>query len=174
MDNKKGIALIAGGFKPPTKGHYHLIKETANNPNVSEVKVFIGNKTRDGITPQMSKKIWELYDLPKNISIEISPTPSPVTSIYNFLKTNPDKKIYFVGGVRNKQDEIDLRKKTASALKRYNNIDLLTIDGPPAISGTKARQALINQDFNLFFSYLCEDINSNHKNIIWKEIIPSK
>jgi hypothetical protein len=174
MDNNKGIALIAGGFKPPTKGHYHLIKETANNPNISEVKVFIGNKIRDGITPQISKKIWEIYDLPKNVSIEISPTPSPVTSVYNFLKTNPDKKIYFVGGVRNKQDEIDLRKKTLSALKRYNNVDLLTIMGPPTVSGTKARKALLDRDSGLFFSYLCEDIDNNYKDIIWKELSSSQ
>jgi hypothetical protein len=89
LAGEKGVALIAGGFKPPTKGHYQLVMGAAKNPNVSEVKVFIGNAIRDGITAEMSKAVWDSYPLPNNVSIEVSPTPSPIKSIYDYLKSHP-------------------------------------------------------------------------------------
>ena len=154
LANNKGVALIAGGFKPPTKGHYELVMGAANHPNVSEVKVFIGNAVRDGITAEMSKAVWDSYPLPNNVSIEVSPTPSPIKSIYDYLKSHPGEKIYFVGGVRDEEDAIDLKKRTQSAINKYPNVEVLAIPGSPAVSGTKARNALLNNNKELFFSYL--------------------
>jgi hypothetical protein len=154
LAGEKGVALIAGGFKPPTKGHYQLVMGAANNPNVSEVKVFIGNAVRDGITAEMSKAVWDSYPLPNNVSIEVSPTPSPIKSIYDYLKSHPGEKIYFVGGVRDEEDAIDLKKRTQSAINKYPNVEVLAIPGSPAVSGTKARNALLNNNKELFFSYL--------------------
>ena len=154
LAGEKGVALIAGGFKPPTKGHYQLVMGAANHPDVSEVKVFIGNAVRDGITAEMSKAVWDSYPLPNNVSIEVSPTPSPIKSIYDYLKSHPGEKIYFVGGVRDEEDAIDLKKRTQSAINKYPNVEVLAIPGSPAVSGTKARNALLNNNKELFFSYL--------------------
>jgi hypothetical protein len=154
LAGEKGVALIAGGFKPPTKGHYELVMGAANHPNVSEVKVFIGNAVRDGITAETSKAVWDSYPLPDNVSIEVSPTPSPIKSIYDYLKSHPGEKIYFVGGVRDEEDAIDLKKRTQSAINKYPNVEVLAIPGSPAVSGTKARNALLNNNKELFFSYL--------------------
>jgi hypothetical protein len=154
LAGEKGVALIAGGFKPPTKGHYELVMGAANHPDVSEVKVFIGNAIRDGITAEMSKAVWDSYPLPDNVSIEVSPTPSPIKSIYDYLKSHPGEKIYFVGGVRDEEDAIDLKKRTQSAINKYPNVEVLAIPGSPAVSGTKARNALLNNNKELFFSYL--------------------
>ena len=154
LSGEKGVALIAGGFKPPTKGHYELVMGAANHPDVSEVKVFIGNAVRDGITAEMSKAVWDSYPLPDNVSIEVSPTPSPIKSIYDYLKSHPGEKIYFVGGVRDEEDAIDLKKRTQSAINKYPNVEVLAIPGSPAVSGTKARRALLNNNKELFFSYL--------------------
>jgi hypothetical protein len=154
LAGEKGVALIAGGFKPPTKGHYELVMGAANHPDVSEVKVFIGNAVRDGITAEMSKAVWDSYPLPDNVSIEVSPTPSPIKSIYDYLKSHPGEKIYFVGGVRDEEDAIDLKKRTQSAINKYPNVEVLAIPGSPAVSGTKARNALLNNNKELFFSYL--------------------
>lgn len=154
LSGEKGVALIGGGFKPPTKGHYELVMGAANHPDVSEVKVFIGNAVRDGITAEMSKAVWDSYPLPDNVSIEVSPTPSPIKSIYDYLKSHPGEKIYFVGGVRDEEDAIDLKKRTQSAINKYPNVEVLAIPGPPAVSGTKARNALLNNNKELFFSYL--------------------
>ena len=154
LAGEKGVALIAGGFKPPTKGHYQLVMGAANHPDVSEVKVFIGNAIRDGITAEMSKAVWDSYPLPDNVYIAVSPTPSPIKSIYDYLKSHPGEKIYFVGGVRDEEDAIDLKKRTQSAINKYPNVEVLAIPGSPAVSGTKARNALLNNNKELFFSYL--------------------
>ena len=164
LAGEKGVALIAGGFKPPTKGHYELVMGAANHPDVSEVKVFIGNAVRDGITAEMSKAVWDSYPLPDNVSIEVSPTPSPIKSIYNYLKSHPGEKIYFVGGVRDEEDAIDLKKRTQSAINKYPNVEVLAIPGSPAVSGTKARRALLNNNKELFFSYLPDEAD---KEQVW-------
>ncbi len=36
---QKGVALIPGGFKPPTIGHFALVNEVAQNPNFDKVIV---------------------------------------------------------------------------------------------------------------------------------------
>ena len=59
--NQGGIALVPGGFKPPTLGHFALIDEVANRPEVSKIIVLIGHKTRDGVTKEESKAIWDIY-----------------------------------------------------------------------------------------------------------------
>jgi hypothetical protein len=164
LAGEKGVALIAGGFKPPTKGHYELVLGAANNPNVSEVKVFIGNAVRDGITAETSKAIWDSYPLPDNVSVEISPTPSPIKSIYDYLKSHPNEKIYFVGGVRDEEDAIDLKKRTQSAINKYPNVEVLSIPGKPTVSGTKARRALLNNNKELFFTYLPDEAD---KEQVW-------
>jgi phosphopantetheine adenylyltransferase len=51
---QKGVALIPGGFKPPTIGHFVLVDEVAQNPNFDKVIVLIGHKVRDGVTKEES------------------------------------------------------------------------------------------------------------------------
>jgi len=53
--NQDNIALIPGGFKPPTLGHFYLVDQVANRPEVDKVIVLIGHKTRDGVTKEESK-----------------------------------------------------------------------------------------------------------------------
>jgi nicotinic acid mononucleotide adenylyltransferase len=50
----KNVALIPGGFKPPTIGHFVLVDEVAQNPNLDKVIVLIGHKVRDGVTKEES------------------------------------------------------------------------------------------------------------------------
>jgi len=60
--------VIVGGFKPPHKGHYHFIKFYLDNPNVDKVVVISGDKEREGITFDDTKRIfgaYGLYDDPK-------------------------------------------------------------------------------------------------------------
>lgn len=55
--------LIAGGFKPPHKGHYDYIKFYLDNPAVKEVCLFAGDKERDTITLEQSEALLRLYGL---------------------------------------------------------------------------------------------------------------
>ena len=53
--------LIAGGFKPPHKGHYDYIKFYLDNPDVKEVRLYAGDKARDKITLEQSEALLKLY-----------------------------------------------------------------------------------------------------------------
>ncbi len=57
----KTVAIYAGGFKPPTKGHFEVIKQALQeHPDVDEFLVYIGKKERDGITQPKSTLIWDI------------------------------------------------------------------------------------------------------------------
>ena len=49
------IALLPGGFKPPTKGHFNALRYLLDDADKGIV--FIGGKEREGITPEQSEQI---------------------------------------------------------------------------------------------------------------------
>ena len=55
------IALLPGGFKPPHAGHYNMAKWLAAKTDANSVVIKIGSKERDGITRDISLKLWDLY-----------------------------------------------------------------------------------------------------------------
>ena len=50
------IVLLPGGFKPPHGGHLDLAMKYAALPQVSEVRILIGPKGREGITRERMKR----------------------------------------------------------------------------------------------------------------------
>ena len=88
------IAIFPGGFKPPHKGHYELIKAYASDPNIHEVKILLGPKERTSkngkisITEDMSRQIWERFyipTLPGNVTLEDAPDPVPVRAAFVYV-----------------------------------------------------------------------------------------
>tara|TARA_B100000029_G_scaffold311698_1_gene304215 strand:- start:64593 stop:66746 length:2154 start_codon:yes stop_codon:yes gene_type:complete len=55
------VVLIPGGFKPPHKGHYAMLNYYADNPDVENVVVLNGPKAREGVTQEMSQRLFDLY-----------------------------------------------------------------------------------------------------------------
>ena len=52
---KNIIAIFAGGFKPPTKGHFEIAKQALENyPEIESLYVFIGGGIRDNINQTQS------------------------------------------------------------------------------------------------------------------------
>ena len=89
---EKVVALFGGGFKPPTKGHLDVVNNgIKQNPEVTEVKILVGGKERDGFTQDQAVKIWNLYndigfiDKPATII----PVSSPFSYYKEYLKNNP-------------------------------------------------------------------------------------
>ena len=89
------VAIFPGGFKPPHKGHYELVKAYASDPMISEVKILLGPKTRKDsrnkvtITESMSREIWENYyipTLPGNVVVDDAPDPVPVRASYVYVQ----------------------------------------------------------------------------------------
>ena len=65
------IALLPGGFKPPHAGHYNMAKWLADKTGAT-VLIRVGAKEREGITREMSLKLWELYTQDDNNIIVVS------------------------------------------------------------------------------------------------------
>jgi len=143
-EKKQITALYAGGFKPPTAGHFNVVKESLKqNPEIDEFIIFIGSKERDGVSQDESLLIWEIYNkyLPFKVKIEPSSVP-PVKAVYDFAKNHPTREILWILGARedNEQDFTDIGSRTKS-ITNYPNIEARTIITKGGVSGTAARNA---------------------------------
>lgn len=167
-ETKQGIALVPGGFKPPTAGHFYLASEIAKRPEVNKVIVLIGHKDRDGVTKDESLAIWNIYKkyLPSNVEIQISDSNSPVQDVNSIIKNNPENFYLPVVGVRGEFDLKDI-KRFDSMKGKYDNFEPIVIHGDQGVSGTKARAALIDNNFENFQRYLPVELNDEERNKIW-------
>jgi hypothetical protein len=88
---EKTIALFPGAFRPPTKGHLATAQNLMNqadrtiilisNPQSESSKRRIGTQE---VTPEMTKKIWELYGIPPE-DVQIAAAASPVRALFEFI-----------------------------------------------------------------------------------------
>ena len=146
QEKKKVVAVYGGGFKPPTKGHFAVVKKAIkDNPDIDEFIINIGGKERDGVTPEEAIQIWDIYKqyLPvsANINIQYSSTP-PIKATYDYAKNHPNEEVLFIIGARegNDDDFKDIASRTKS-LDKYPNLNLRTIVTQGGVSGTAARNA---------------------------------
>ena len=140
----KKVGLYAGGFKPPTNGHYKVVTQAlADNPDLDELKIYIGDKTRDGIDQSQSLMIWDIYKQYLPIKVTLEPTSKPpIRAVYDFAKENPEVEVDWVLGARegNEEDFTDIAKRTKAA-DNYPNITLRPTVTDSGASGTAARNA---------------------------------
>ena len=167
----QNIALVPGGFKPPTIGHFALVDEVSKNPNIDKVIVLIGHKNRDGVSKEESKEVWDLYKkyLPSNIEIQISENPSPISDVASLIKNNPQNTYHPVVGIRGEMDLGDL-KRFDSLEGKYSNFKTIVIKSEQEddrVSGTNTRAALIGGEKERFQSYLPTQLSSEEKNKVW-------
>ena len=146
QEGKKTVAVYGGGFKPPTKGHFAVVKKAIeDNPDIDEFIINIGGKERDGVTPEEAIQIWDIYKqylpISANINIQYSSTP-PIKATYDYAKNHPEEEVLFIIGARegNEDDFRDIASRTTS-LDNYPNLNLRTIVTRGGVSGTAARNA---------------------------------
>ena len=159
--NKKVVGMFGGGFKPPTSGHLEVVQRAlAENPELDELIILVGSGVRDSISQEESLAIWNMYKkyLPSKVTVMASPKDKPpIGAIYSYAKKNPNEIIYWFIGARegNEEDFQDIEKRTRS-LRRlaYQNVKVKEIITGGAVSGTKARQALLAQDKETFLQFL--------------------
>lgn len=105
--NEAGPCFYPGKFKPPHKGHYEAAKNLASRDYIKMVYVIISKKTINGITPEDSLQIWNMYlkaEPNPKITVRISRKESPIVSIMDYLEANPTvDPVYVAGG----DDEVD-------------------------------------------------------------------
>ena len=144
LSEVKTTAIYAGGFKPPTAGHFAVVKQALlQHPEIDEFIIYIGNKTRDGIDQNQSLLIWDIYKNYLSIKVVLEPTSKPpIQAVYNYAKDNPDVEVIWIIGARegNEEDFKDISKRTTS-LDKYPNLELDVTITASGASGTAARNA---------------------------------
>ena len=179
-EKKQTVALYAGGFKPPTSGHFEVAKlALEQNPEIDKLILFVGKKDRDGVSQVDSVIIWEIYKkyLPFTIDSEkIKIVPSsvpPIKAVYNYAKENPNQEVLWVIGARegNEEDFEDIKNRT-TGITKYPNLELRTIITKGGVSGTAARKAS-KYSFDQFKEFLPNQLTDEERKEIY-DIVSNK
>ena len=173
LDTQKTVAIYGGGFKPPTKGHFHVAELTLEQfPEIDELKIFVGGGVRDGITQDESIRIWDIYKNYLSPKVDVEPSVAPVKSVLGYAKENPDTKVYWILGARDgdEGDLADIENRTRT-LSKYPNLEVKVITTSGGVSGTKTRQAVRDNNKEQFF-HMIPDINDTEKEEIWNMVSP--
>ena len=169
------IALLPGGFKPPHAGHYNMAKWLVANTDADTVVVKVGAKERDGITRDMSLKLWDLYrstdedPLAKKLTILPSNSNSPVKDVYDFIeKDAPENSTIYLG--MGEKDMEDARFKNIGKFADPKGITFETTLVPPqagGVSGTEMRTYIKKNKFQDFRKYIPDHLTAEQTNEAW-------
>jgi hypothetical protein len=163
------IAAVAGGFKPPHRGHMEMISHYAELAD--KVKLFIGASGRPikddtqgrAVTAEQSLKIWEMYlqdaGLSDKVDVEII-TGSPMKASYSVLEdAQPGQTILMGCGAKDTYF-------TPEALAKYAPEGVEAVPAPcPNIvdpntkqpySATAVRATIRDNDLKAFARFLPE------------------
>lgn len=111
--NEPGPCFYPGKFKPPHKGHYEAAKALAAKDYITKVYVIISKKVIDGITPEDSLMIWNMYlqaEPNPKITVRISTQESPIVTIIDFLKKNPTTDPVYIAVGDDEKDDAEYGK----------------------------------------------------------------
>ena len=167
-ENAETIALYPGGYKPPTKGHYHSFDYILQDADKGVI--FIGKKERDGITAEQSKQIWEIYAkyLNKPVEVIISDV-TPVKSVYDYADNNKDVNI--IVGAGDKDDDVKRYAYFEKNIEKYPLVRVVKIPlQSEGISGTMTRE-LIASDIDKAIDYFTPEVLSTEDKANIKQIL---
>lgn len=167
-DNAETVALYPGGYKPPTKGHYHSFDYILQDADKGVI--FIGKKERDGITAEQSKQVWEIYAkyLNKPVEVIISDV-TPVKSVYDYADNNKDVNI--IVGAGDKDDDVKRYAYFEKNIEKYPLVRVVKIPlQSEGISGTMTRE-LIASDIDKAIEYFTPEVLSVEDKAIIKRIL---
>ena len=161
LRDKERIALMPGGYKPPTKGHFAAFQYLLDDADRGIV--VIGNKDRDGITAEQSKAIWDIYAKYAGKPVEIILAPiSPVKSVYDYADENKDVEITV--GAGDKDEDV---KRYAYFEKNVDKYPLVSVTKIPlqaeGISGTKTRSLIASNIDEAIAYFVPEEISETDK-----------
>jgi len=153
------VAILPGGFKPPTKGHFKAFQYILKD--ATKGVVFIGNKDRDGITSDMSAYIWDIYSkyLSKPVEIIVA-DKTPVLSTIEYADNNRDKRV--IVGAGDKDEDIKRYNYFIKNVERYPLVQIVKIPSQEqGISGSMTR-VLIETDIDKALDYfLPEEVKND-------------
>ena len=164
------IALYPGAFKPPHRGHFDVVRDLLSNNHrgkvydidnyldageevlkgkgdklkpIEKVIIFIGGNTRNGITPEDSERIWNIYKKYLGDIEIVLGEKNPMYASSKYAKTNPNDNFYAITGVRGNEDLVDLKRVTT--FKNRENVDGLavTTDSSKQVRATDFRNTIL-------------------------------
>ena len=149
------VSLYPGAFKPPHRGHVATILRSIDD-KTDKVIVFISTKEREDVDVGEAIKVWDLYksNLPELEKVEIVPTPTPVTAVYDYAKDNPSHDIRAVFG---KGEES--RFKSLLNKEKYPNVEVFDAGIEGDFSATNLRQAIRDNDLEKIKTFLPNEVN---------------
>ena len=95
-DNQIKVGVYGGGFKPPTKGHFEVVKTALEqNKDIDILYIFVGKGERDGVTQDDAMNVWGIYKnyLPSNVKI-VKATKTKLAYWFSIIGENWYKKLY--------------------------------------------------------------------------------
>jgi phosphopantetheine adenylyltransferase len=138
------VALLPGGFKPPTKGHFNALRYLLDDADKGIV--FIGGKEREGITPIQSEQIWNIYSKYFDKPVEVVYVPNPVRAVYDFADNNLDKTLLV--GAGEKDEDVKRYAYFQKNVEKYPFVNIVKIPMQEGgISGSETRE-MIQQDID--------------------------
>lgn len=178
QNKEKYVIILPGGYKPPTKGHMHMIESYNNNPQVSKVIVLIGPKEREGFTRENSLEVFKLYGIDKlnKVIIEDTKHDNPMLAGFDFVEKDPRAEEYkgltFAFGASNKGADAERADRLVKYFAKYPErlregfqvkvppiINALESDGMP-VSATNLRKAVGNKDLNAISQLIPTGVNT--------------
>ena len=170
------LAVYGGGFKPPTVGHFEVVKKTLDKfPEIEEFIIYVGEKERDNINQAQSILIWEIFQTYLPMKVQIQPSKGPIGDIIRLGKNNPQDEIYFVIGSRegDEDDAAELSRRSKGIEEKYPNMKIKLITNPnTGVSGTNARKAS-QVSYNDFIKYLPSELSDSEKEEVYNIVKPS-
>jgi len=151
-NDKEIVAILPGKFKPPHRGHLDMIRHYLNHAD--RVVVLISPKEKDGITPDVSERLLQMYvrdaEL-SNVDIEIAQYPSPVRAAIEYGNNPEMEGTKIILGASTKGG--DAAERFAKNLQKYvesaevlNPLDYACCPVGDVISATDFRNALRNNE----------------------------
>lgn len=149
--NEPGPCFYPGKFKPPHKGHYQAATELASRHYITQVIVLISKKTIDGITPEDSLMIWNMYlkaEPNPKITVQIANAESPIVTIMQYLKSHPTETVYVSIG----DDEVDDAQYGSNLQTEFGDrVKIIPVHEKAGnISAPHVRTILASGDFEAF------------------------
>jgi len=147
QESPSTICFYPGGFKPPHEGHYEVLKDLVSRPYVTRVIVLIGHKTRDGITKEMSKRIWDLYlavSPMAKVEVKLATNPAPIKDIFSVMDENLELQAYVAGTPEGGEDQsyFDSLTKAFGTRIKPLSIEEKVITQGKRLSGTEVRDLI--------------------------------
>jgi len=171
----KIIAAYGGGFKPPTSGHFEVVKKALDEfPEIEEFIIYVGGGEREGINQAQSILIWEIYQTYLPMKVKILPSKAPIGDIIRLGKNNLQDEVYFVIGTRDgsEDDMKDLSTRTSNIEEKYPNMEIKVINTPNKdISGTNARKAS-QVSYEDFTKYIPSELSNSEKEEVYDIVKP--